>query len=290
MALGPKEVQTQTFRVTFRGFDPVEVDAFLKRVSDELERLADEKSNLEIELDVERASRKSLEETLEATSHIQAVVIEKARDEARLIIERAKLEGEKMLERARDEYAEVRRQVTVARERRAGALAELGALAHGINDWVERFEREFDQGGAQAAFSRRLDRVSARAGDAIDSENSPAPAVEGEGFVLTDQRADMIMDIHQKPDTYTPPAKRGVEAEPAWVTSPIERVGEMKIADDGKGEIIIPGSDQPELALDLEIPAKRKTAAPFEATAVAKNDEKGSDEIEVIDDFTGEES
>lgn len=290
MSLGPKDVNSQTFRVTFRGFDPVEVDAFLKRVADELERLADEKSNLEIELDVERASRKSLEETLEATSHIQAVVIEKAREEARLIIERAKLEGEKMLERARDEYNDVRRQVAVARERRASALAELGALAHGVNDWIARFEREFDQGGAQTAFSRRLDRVAARPGEEdLDFEDAPGVAAEG-GFVLTDQRADMIMDIHQKPDTYVPPAKRGEAGDPAWTTSPIERVGEMKVAADGRGEIVIPAEGQPELALDLEIPKRKAagSAAPFVATAVATGE--GSDEIEVIDDFTGEES
>lgn len=333
MALRPKDVNDQTFRVTFRGFDPVEVDAFLKRVADELERLADERSNLELELDVERASRKSLEETLEATSHIHTIVLEKAKEEARLIVERARLEADKAKERARDELAEIHRQVAVARDRRANSLAQLGALAHGLNDWIARFEREFDAGSGQTAFTRRLDRLSTEAAESESEElqKAQAPVTASSrmtdpvlfaleaaaddsnrsSFVLTDQRSDMLMDIIHEPDAYTPPNRRGADAPTsAWVTSNIERVGEVKVADDGGGEILIPSPDAP-IEGDLPIPSRRPTlAAEQEETfALAPNGKKaatdaytptpaaegekggeGEEHIEIIEDFTGEES
>lgn len=311
MSLKPKDVHEQTFRVSFRGFDPVEVDAFLKRVADEIERLTEEKNNLELDLDVERASRKSLEETLEATSHIQRSVLEKSREEARLIVERANFEAERLRERSLNELAEINRQTVAAKERRAFALSELSALAHGVADWAERFGREFGVEG-QAAFDARMTAFGAAPAPAAQPpaakpaeepweelalettgyqateaetaasatsmaaasqnafvfdgrERGEKGASEPEGFVLNDDRSSMLMDIMDKPETYTPPDMRGPDPKKkvkAWESSPIER---------------------PEAK-----PARGPAAYAAVAAAGAKDEDEEA--IEIIEDFTGEES
>ena len=53
MRITPLDVHEQTFRIAFRGFDPAEVDAFLQRVADELERLTEERDQLQVKLDKE---------------------------------------------------------------------------------------------------------------------------------------------------------------------------------------------------------------------------------------------
>lgn len=160
MRLKPSDVNQQTFRVSFRGFDPVEVDGFLRRVSDEIERLTEEKANLEAELEMERVSRKSLEETLESTTTLQAAFLEKAKEDSRLIKEQAKLEAARTLAAAREEMEALRRDLAGLREKRSSALSELSAFAHGLSDWSARFERERGHGVEAGGQRVRLERVA----------------------------------------------------------------------------------------------------------------------------------
>ncbi|GAB4259025.1 MULTISPECIES: DivIVA domain-containing protein [Deferrisoma] len=137
MRLTPADVMEQTFRTVFRGFDPVEVDAFLQRIADELERLREERDRLAVELEEERKARRTLEEALAAARTLQEGILEKARQEAELIEAQARQRADRVLAEANEELLRVRRDIEAVRERWNLWLAEAEALGQTLLGWVE---------------------------------------------------------------------------------------------------------------------------------------------------------
>jgi cell division initiation protein len=136
------DVQDQKFRVAFRGFDPVEVDAFLQRVSDELERLVEERDGLRSELEGEKKARRILEEALASARTVQEGLLERARGEAEVTVSQARLRADRILAEANEELLRIRREVQTIRERRDLALGELAALSRTLCEWAERKKTE----------------------------------------------------------------------------------------------------------------------------------------------------
>ena len=137
MRITPLDVHDQTFRVAFRGFDPGEVDAFLQRIADELERLIEERETARAELEQERQVRRTLEETLATTRGLQTNLVDQARAEADAVRHQAQLQADRILAEANEELLRLRREVQGLRERRTLWLADLGALGDALYNWVE---------------------------------------------------------------------------------------------------------------------------------------------------------
>jgi cell division initiation protein len=137
MRITPLDVHEQTFRMAFRGFDPSEVDAFLQRVADELERLTEERDRCRAELEAEKKTRKTLEETLSALRSLQGNILENARREADLLQNQAQLRSDRILAEANEELLRLRREVQGLAEKRRLRLAELSALAATLDRWVQ---------------------------------------------------------------------------------------------------------------------------------------------------------
>src|SRR5512138_1197260 len=97
MALTPKDIHDQTFRVTLRGFNPEEVDKFLQQVAEEMEILLNEKAAVELELAEERARREDIEKSLGAASQVHEAVMVKAREEGRTMVFSAQRNAEEIL-------------------------------------------------------------------------------------------------------------------------------------------------------------------------------------------------
>ncbi|MEW6488586.1 MAG: DivIVA domain-containing protein [Thermodesulfobacteriota bacterium] len=152
MRITPLDVHEQTFRVAFRGFDPGEVDAFLQRVADELERLIEERDAARAELAQEKDARRNLEGTLAAARDLQAGLLEQTRAEAEAVRHQAQLQADRILAGANEELVRVRREILEARERRGLWLAELGALADTLIRWVE--DKSAQPSGAPDLISR----------------------------------------------------------------------------------------------------------------------------------------
>jgi cell division initiation protein len=146
LRINPIDMQDQRFRVTFRGFDPVEVDAYLQRIADELDRLLEERDALKAELDAERKARKTLDEALASGRTVQEGILERARGEAELTVSQAKLRADRILAEANEELLRLRREIQQIRERRAMSLVELGALAETLRGWVEQKTQSAAQG------------------------------------------------------------------------------------------------------------------------------------------------
>ena len=119
----------------------MEVDSYLQRIADEFERILEERDALRAELDAERKARKTLEEALAAARTVHEGILERARGEAEVAISQAKLRADRILAEANEELLRVRREIQEVRERRALGLAELGALAETLSDWVAQKHR-----------------------------------------------------------------------------------------------------------------------------------------------------
>lgn len=142
MRLTALDIHEQTFRVGFRGFDALEVDAFLQRVADELGRLTEERDAARKSLEEEQRFRKTLEEALASVRTLQEGLLEKARLEAEAIRLAAQAKAERTLAEANEAVVKVRREVRALEERRSLALADLGAIAQALGTWVGEKQRQ----------------------------------------------------------------------------------------------------------------------------------------------------
>ncbi|MDN3668274.1 DivIVA domain-containing protein [Echinicola jeungdonensis] len=109
MKITPLEIRQKTFEKNFRGFDKEEVASFLASLSQEWEKIMDEKKGLEIKLEqVQKESAKlrevegSLFKTLKAAEDTGANMIEQANKTAELILKEAQMNSDAMLSEAKN--------------------------------------------------------------------------------------------------------------------------------------------------------------------------------------------
>ena len=144
MNLTPLDIRRQQFTKAFRGYEPTEVDTFLKQVSDQLEAMLDEvrhanervrdaEAKLTHYEKVELALQEALESARETARRAEA----SAEAKAKLILEEAELKAERLVHDAERERYRLRqdlaklnsRQAEVAARLRGFLLSELEILA-----------------------------------------------------------------------------------------------------------------------------------------------------------------
>lgn len=144
MNLSPLDIRRQQFTKAFRGYDPTEVDAFLKQVSDQVEhsqeevrraeeRVRDAEAKLVHYEKVELALQEALESARDTARKAEA----SAEEHARLIVEAAELKAQQIVHDAERERYGLRhdvaklssRQAEVAARLRGFLLSELEILA-----------------------------------------------------------------------------------------------------------------------------------------------------------------
>ena len=119
MKITPLDIQQQQFKTKFfGGLDPEDVDAFLQTVSQEMENLSRENSDLR-----EQARRNAdtaaemtmlegqLRETMLAAQRITEEMKANSQKEATLIVSEAELKGERILADAENKLAQLKSQI-----------------------------------------------------------------------------------------------------------------------------------------------------------------------------------
>lgn len=175
MNITPLDIQQQRFRITWRGLDRGEVDAFLNLVASEVEDLNRHIHDLEEDnrrqrnqLDEFRDREQALKETMITAQKITEDIKVSARKEADVIIARAEMESERLVSAAQsrltellEDINEVKRQRTVFRERLSGLLQthhKLLEMEHEDPTELRRIEENL-------SVLRRLEPVKERADD-----------------------------------------------------------------------------------------------------------------------------
>ncbi|MFQ5677766.1 MAG: DivIVA domain-containing protein [bacterium] len=122
MKLTPLDIKKQEFKKSMRGYDPIEVDAFLEMVADELESLIREKNHLtdeNLKLKTQLQDYQNVESTLKETlMQAQESVNESkatSKRQADMTVREAELKAEKILEDAKLKLADMKNELVLIR-------------------------------------------------------------------------------------------------------------------------------------------------------------------------------
>jgi cell division initiation protein len=125
LKLTPLDIKKQEFKRNFRGYDHIEVDAFLETVADEFEtlirernRMSDEVLKLKTQLkdyqEVERTFKESLMKAQQTLDDSR----DNARHEAELIIREAELKADKILESTKIQLSEMKNELMIIKSQK----------------------------------------------------------------------------------------------------------------------------------------------------------------------------
>jgi cell division initiation protein len=118
MNVSPLDLRQQRFRKAFRGFDPVEVAAFLTSVADDYEkalretdRLRQDLMRMEAVLAEHREHEKNLQNTLTTAQKLSDEIKANAELEARRIIHEAESRSDLLLEKTQARVEDIQREI-----------------------------------------------------------------------------------------------------------------------------------------------------------------------------------
>lgn len=104
------DIEKQSFTRKMRGFDPDEVQLFLRAVAGEIERLnlenqtlSEESGAMKQRLEDFRERERTLQETLVTAQKMSADLKERAKAESDLLVKEARFKAERVLEQAQDQ-------------------------------------------------------------------------------------------------------------------------------------------------------------------------------------------
>ena len=118
MNVSPLDLRQQRFRKAFRGFDPVEVTAFLVAVADDYEqalretdRLRQELMRMEAVLAGNREQEKNLQNTLMTAQKLSDDIKANAEHEAKRIVREAEGHSDLLLEKTQARLEDIQREI-----------------------------------------------------------------------------------------------------------------------------------------------------------------------------------
>jgi cell division initiation protein len=151
MKITPLDVQQQEFKSRFRGYDPEEVDAFLRTVSEALEDLVKENAVLQQQLETTqgqlhgvRQKESVLTDVLVSTQKMTENLKHAAQREAELILKEAELKAEDVLKKTQEEYGVLQREILMLQRQRIMALEKFRAVLQGFQKMIESEELDSD--------------------------------------------------------------------------------------------------------------------------------------------------
>ncbi|HSY60370.1 MAG TPA: DivIVA domain-containing protein [Cytophaga sp.] len=167
MKVTPIEIRQKDFNKVFRGYDKEEVDAFLKSLSQEWEKLLDENRDVKNRLDqadrevsrlrevesslfktiknaedtgaslIDHAQRQSDLHMREAQMNAEAIMSE-ARNRARKTVEEGEVEARTLVAKLIDEVTTLQKEYAEIEFKKQHAIQEIQALGEGLLDRVQR--------------------------------------------------------------------------------------------------------------------------------------------------------
>ena len=147
----PLEIQNRRFSRKWRGVDPVEVEAFLSLVSEEIEDLTRAKSelesrarSLEVENSEHRERERTLRDTLLSAQRASDDIRAAAHKEGVLIVQQAEDSSERLTHHALQRSAEIEKAIEDLKIQRTAFRLQLEKLVELVQHVVER-DRDEDE-------------------------------------------------------------------------------------------------------------------------------------------------
>ena len=144
MKLSPLFIKKQEFEKSMRGYNVDEVQAFLDKISSEMEELINENEMLEQEVaalnnKVEEFQKieKNLQDTVIKTQETSAHALESAKKQSALIVKEADIKASQIIQNAENIANEMRNAVIVLREEKDLIIARLKAIVSTQSNLLE---------------------------------------------------------------------------------------------------------------------------------------------------------
>ncbi len=148
MNVSPLDLRQQRFSTAFRGFDRVEVTAFLMAVADDYEealretdRLRQDVIRMEAALNEHRDQERSLKSTLLAAQKLADDIKANADEESRRILADAQSRAELIVERAESRLRELQHEIDALKQKRKDVETSLAGTIQTLTNALE-FVRE----------------------------------------------------------------------------------------------------------------------------------------------------
>ena len=155
MKVTPLDIQQKKFRVTFRGYERTEVEAFLDVVREEMEGLVREVTELREfhqtyneRMQDYRGREDTLKSTMITTHKLVEDLKENARKESALMVKDAEIKYQQTLERAREERLRLESEIVELRRRKHHFLEDMKKMIH-MHLEMAHFEEGSSEGKAE---------------------------------------------------------------------------------------------------------------------------------------------
>ncbi|KAB2924682.1 MAG: DivIVA domain-containing protein [Bacteroidetes bacterium] len=158
MKITPLDIKKQEFKKVLRGYDPIEVDAFLDTLSNEFsellkqsKELREEYLEMEIQLRDYRQKERDLQQILMQAQETSARSIENSRKEAELIIQEAELKASQIIDHARMDVMRTREELANLRAKKEVLISRLKVLLNSEIEMIRSLEADDEAHGGESA-------------------------------------------------------------------------------------------------------------------------------------------
>lgn len=169
MNVSPLDLRQQKFSTAFRGFDPVEVSAFLVAVADDYEqalresdRMRQEVARLEAALRGHVDQEKSLQGALIMAQKVADTIKTTAEENASRIIREAEIRAEAMLQKSQARLEDIQREIDGLKLKRRDVEMSLEASISALHNTLD-FVRDQDAREREDAFAYRPNAIDQQA-------------------------------------------------------------------------------------------------------------------------------
>jgi cell division initiation protein len=163
MKYSPNSIKQQEFNKSVRGYDKDEVQAFLEKLSDEMESLQKENEQLKKELDAAnlrltefRRIEKNLQDTLLKAQESSTKSFESTKKQTSLMIKEAEIKASQIMEKARESANEIRTAVITLREEKDLVVAKLKSI---ISSQAQLLEMKVENAGEEKVPSKKIEQT-----------------------------------------------------------------------------------------------------------------------------------
>ena len=147
MKITPLDIKKQQFKAKVRGYDKMEVEAFLEMVANEYEaalnernKFANEVSKLKTQLEDYQQVEKTLQETLMNAQESVSQSKENSKREADIIKREAELKAERVLDEARDKLDKMKNELKIIKTQKESFAKRLKHLLQSQLELIDVLE------------------------------------------------------------------------------------------------------------------------------------------------------
>ncbi|MFA6541128.1 MAG: DivIVA domain-containing protein [Bacteroidota bacterium] len=152
MKITPLDIKKQEFKKVLRGYDPIEVDAFLDTISNEfsellrqLKDLKERSIEMEIQLRDFKQKERDLQQILMQAQETSVRAIENSKKEAELIVQEAELKASQIIDHARLEIMQAKEEVSNLKSKKDTLAGRLRVLLNSELELIRSLEAEDEQ-------------------------------------------------------------------------------------------------------------------------------------------------